>query len=385
MSSNKFLSPEIIYYGNGVLEEACKKLKELGSKALIVSDEVMTNIGYVEELINYLEKNDLKFSLFNEVNTEPTDNHVDKGVKLFKENNCDFLVALGGGSPIDTAKAISAEISNPGNIRDYMGIGKIKQEGPSIVAIPTTAGTGSEVTQFTIIADTKNDVKMLIGSDCLVPKIAINDPQFTMSVPPKITAATGIDALTHAIEAYTSIHHQPLTDNFALSSIRRISKYLRRAWANGNDEKARSEMMLAAMEAGLAFNNSSVTIVHGMSRPIGALFHLPHGISNAVLLPACMEYAIMGIPERFADVARAIGVNTKELPALSAAKEGVKKVRQLCADIKIPSISGLGINKDEFMEKADKMATDALKSGSPANTAREPSKEEIIEIYKQAL
>ena len=248
----------------------------------------------------------------------------------------------------------------------------------------TTKAT-AEVTQFTIITNTANDVKMLIGSEYLIPKIAIDDPRLTISVPPKTTAATGIDALTHAIEAYTSRRHQPLADIFALSSINRISKYLRRAWANGDDEEARSEMMLAAMEAGMAFNNSSVTIVHGMSRPIGALFHVPHGISNAVLLPACMEYAIMGIPEKFADVAEAMGVNTNSLSTFPAAKEGLKLIKQLCTDIEIPRISGLGIDKDEFMKKVDKMATDALASGSPYNTARKPSKEEIIEIYKKAF
>ena len=385
MNSYKFLTPVAIYYGMGALEDSCDKLASLGDKSLIVTDKIMTDIGYVDRLINNLRKRNIEFSLFNEINTEPTDNYVGTGTQFFKKNNCDFLIALCGGSPIDTAKAISAMVGNPGDIKDYMGIGKIKQEGPPIVAIPTTAGTGSEVTQFTIITNTSNDVKMLIGSEYLIPKIAINDPVLTMSVPPKITAATGIDALTHAIEAYTSRRHQPLADIFALSSIKRISKYLRRAWANGDDEEARSEMMLAAMEAGMAFNNSSVTIVHGMSRPIGALFHVPHGISNAVLLPACVEYAIIGIPERFADVAEAMGVNTNSLSTLSAAKEGLKLIKQLCTDIEIPSISGLGIDKDEFMKNADKMATDALASGSPYNTARKPSKEEIIEIYKKAF
>ena len=385
MKNYKFLSPGAIYYGMGALEDSCDKLATLGTKALIVTDRMMTDIGYIERLTNNLKKRNMEFYLFNSVNTEPTDRHVEEGKQLFKENYCDFLIALGGGSPIDAAKAISLMVSNPGEIKDYIGLGKIKQEGPPIVAIPTTSGTGSEDTQFTIITNTKNEIKMLIGSEYLIPKIAIDDPVLTMSVPPPTTAATGIDSLTHAIEAYTSRRHQPMADVFALSSIKRISKYLRRAWANGDDEEARSEMMLAAMEAGMAFNNSSVTIVHGMSRPIGALFHVPHGISNAVLLPACLEYAIMGIPERFADVAEAMGVNTNSLSALAAAKEGVKLVKQLCTDVEIPSIIGLGIDKDAFMEKADKMATDALASGSPNNTARKPSKEEIIKIYEKSL
>ena len=385
MNNYRFLTPPSIYYGVGALENSCDKLTTLGKNPLIVSDQIMTDLGYIDRLVKNLREKHIECSIFNNINTEPTDQYVEKGMQLFKENNCDFLIALGGGSPIDTAKAIGIMINNPGEIKDYIGLGKIKKEGLPVVAIPTTAGTGSEVTQFTIITDTKNDVKMLIGSEYVIPKMAINDPVLTFSVPPKTTAATGIDALTHAIEAYTSRKHQPLTDVLALSSIGRISKYLRRAWANGDDDEARSQMMLAAMEAGMAFNNSSVTIVHGMSRPVGALFHVPHGISNAVLLPACMEYAIMGIPERFMDIANAMGANTKNLSALSGAKIGVDLVKQLCIDIEIPTISGLGVNKDEFMKKTDKMATDALASGSPKNTARKPTKEEIIKIYEKSL
>ncbi|MDD3655786.1 MAG: iron-containing alcohol dehydrogenase [Atribacterota bacterium] len=385
MDSYRFLIPQMIYYGLGTLEGACDKLAKIGNKPLVITDKIMTDIGYADRVVNYMKKQKLEISLFNEVNTEPTDYYVEKGTNLFKENYCDFVIALGGGSPIDTAKAISLMVSNPGEIQDYMGLGKVKQNGPPIVAIPTTSGTGSEVTQFTIITDTKKDVKMLIGSEYLIPKIAINDPALTMSVPPNITAATGIDALTHAIEAYTSRRHQPLADNFALSSIKRISKYLRRAWANGDDEEARSEMMLAAMEAGMAFNNSSVTIVHGMSRPLGALFHIPHGISNAVLLPACLEYAIMGLPERFANIAKAMGVKDSNLSDLDFAKEGLILIKKLCEDVEIPSISGLGIDKNTFMKRLDKMATDALASGSPYNTARKPSKEDIIKIYEKSF
>ena len=385
MKSYKFLTPPTIYYGIGALESCCDKLSNLGNRPLLVTDKIMTDIGYVDKLVNYLNKQKVAVSLFNEVNTEPTDQYIENGLHLFKEHHCDFLIALGGGSPIDAAKAISLMVSNPGKIQDYMGLGKVQQEGPPVVAIPTTSGTGSEATQFTIITDTKNDIKMLIGSEYIIPKIAINDPILTMSVPPGITAATGIDALTHAIEAYTSRRHQPLADIFALSSIKRISKYLRRAWANGDDEKARSEMMLAAMEAGMAFNNSSVTIVHGMSRPLGALFHIPHGISNAVLLPACLEYAIMGLPERFVGVAKAIGVHDNNLPDLDFAKEGVTQIKKLCEDVEIPSISVLGIDKNAFMKRLDKMASDALDSGSPYNTARKPSKEDIIKIYEKSF
>jgi len=385
MKAYEFLEPSTIIYGENALEKATDKIKRLGKKALVVSDKVMTEIGNVKKVTDMLEKQKIKSILYNEVNTEPEDNFVRRGAEIYKNNSCDFLIALGGGSPIDTAKAIGAIVTNSGEIADYMGIGKITKALPPLVAIPTTAGTGSEVTRFTIISDTTNNVKMLIGSEYLIPRIAIVDPMFTITMPAKTTAATGIDALTHAIEAYTSVKHQPLSDIMALSAIKRIARYLSRSWSNSSDIEAKSEMMLAAMEAGIAFNNSSVTIVHGMSRPIGALFHVPHGISNAVLLATCMKFAIMGTPERFADVSKAMGVNTGDLSSLDAAKKGVLAVQELCDDVEIPTITGLGIDADEFMAKADKMASDALASGSPNNTVRIPTKEQIIELYKNSL
>ena len=385
MKAYEFLEPSTIIYGENSLEKATDKISQLGRKALVVSDKVMTEIGNVKKVTDMLEKQKTESILYNEVNTEPEDNFVRRGAEIYKNNSCDFLIALGGGSPIDTAKAIGAIVTNSGEIADYMGIGKITKALPPLVAIPTTAGTGSEVTRFTIISDTTNNVKMLIGSEYLIPRIAIVDPMFTITMPANTVAATGIDALTHAIEAYTSVKNQPLSDIMALSAIKRIARYLSRSWSNSNDIEARSEMMLAAMEAGIAFNNSSVTIVHGMSRPIGALFHVPHGISNAVLLATCMKFAIMGTPERFADVSKAMGVNTGDLSSLDAAKKGVLAVQELCDDVEIPTITGLGIDADEFMAKADKMASDALASGSPNNTVRIPTKEQIIELYKNSL
>lgn len=385
MQAKEFLAPKAIQYGEGALENSGEKMKALGKKALFVTDQTMTKVGYVDKVVTILKESGIDYALYNEVNSEPTDKMVTTGVKIYQENNCDFIISLGGGSPMDAAKAIGLMATNPGEITDYMGQNKVKTQLPPVVAIPTTSGTGTEATKFTIITDTENDVKMLIGSPYLMPEMAVVDPLLTATVPPKITAATGIDALTHAIEAYTSVKNQPLTDNLALSAIRRISRYLRRAWANGDDREARSEMMLGSMEAGMAFANSSVTLVHGMSRPIGAVFHVPHGVSNAVLLPACMGFAVLGIPERFKDVAIAMGVNTQGLSDLEAAREGVTAVTELCKDIEIPTITQLGIEKDEFMDKAPKMAQDAIASGSPNNTARKPSAEEIIELYRKSL
>lgn len=383
--SYQILIPPTVLYGAGCIEQLGKKVKALGQKALIVSDKVMTDSAYVEKIQNILTQQDIGYEVYNEVNGEPTDQMIEKGLDIYKNTKCDFLIGLGGGSPIDAAKAIGLMASNPGNIVDYMGLGKVKNSLPPFVAIATTSGTGSEVTQFTIIADTKNDVKMLIGSPYIVPTIAVNDPLLTLSVPAKTTAATGIDAFTHAIEAYISKKAQPFTETMSLSAIERISKYIRRAWANGDDIEARSQMMIASMEAGIAFSNASVTIVHGMSRPIGALFHIAHGISNAVLLPRCMEFALIGAPEKFARVAEAMGENIEGLTTMEAAKKAVQAIKQLNDDLEIPTISGLGIDKKEFMALAPKMAQDAINSGSPGNTPRKVSLEQIIKIYKDAL
>lgn len=377
--------PPTVLYGFGCLQNLGAKIKHLGGKALIVTDKIMCNIGYVDKVKEILKEQEIKFEIYDKVNTEPTTIFVNEGLKLFSEEKCDFLVAIGGGSPIDTAKAIGVLATNPGKLTDYMGMDKVVVPTPPIIAIATTSGTGSEMTKFTIIADVENNVKMLIGSVHMMATIAVNDPDLTITLPAKTTAATGIDALTHAVEAYISIKSQPFTDVIALSSIRRIAKHLRIAWANGDNIEARSQMMVAAMEAGIAFNNSSVTIVHGMSRPIGALFHVPHGISNAVLLPACMEFTMMGVPGKFAVLAEALGENVVGISTLKAAKVAVEALKQLNDDLQIPSISGLGIDKEKFMAAADKMAQDALNSGSPGNTPREVTKQDIIEIYKKAL
>ncbi len=384
MSTYQILVPPTILCDAGSIELLGEKVKTLGKKALIVSDKCMSDAGYVGKLQGILSKQNIPSETYLEVNGEPTDKMVYDGLDIYKNSGCDYLIGLGGGSPIDTAKAIGVMANNRGSITDYMGLGKVKNPLPPVAAIATTAGTGSEVTQFTIICDTQNDAKLLIGSPYIVPSLAVNDPLFTMSVPPKITAATGIDAFTHAVESYISKKSNPYTEVMSLSAISRISKYIRRAWANGDDLEARSQMMLASMEAGIAFSNASVTIVHGMSRPIGALFHVAHGISNAVLLPECMKFALMGAPEKFAKIAETMGENIQSLTTMEAAKKAVQAIVQLNDDLEIPTIAGLGIDKEQFFEAIPKMSRDAIASGSPANAPRKATFEQIMQIYKNA-
>ena len=375
----EFIMPGKIISGSGALEQAEGYFKQLGKKALIVTDAVMIKLGNLDQVTKVLDKAEVAYSVYDGIGGEPTDVMIEKGLELYKEG-CDFLIALGGGSPIDSMKAIAALAVNGGKMSDYMGK-EIAGAIPPMVAISTTAGTGSEATKFTIITDTEKDVKMLLKGDALMPNLAIIDPQFTITAPPAITAATGLDALTHAIEAYTSVKAQPMTDVFAVSAVKRIFKYLPVAFHEGSNVEAREEMSLAALEAGVAFNNASVTLVHGMSRPIGALFHVPHGISNAMLLKECLTFALDGAYERFADLGEAIGVTAPGQGTEEKAKAFLGEVENICKELEIPSLEKYGIDRAEFFARMDKMADDALVSGSPANTRKEVTKADILDIY----
>lgn len=380
--ARNFIIPKNIVYGKDALKEAGVYIKDFGKKAMIVTDKIMVKIGNVSRLTEILDENGIQYEIYDEVNFEPTDVVVEGGINLYKNTNCDFLIAVGGGSPIDAMKAIGAMITNTGKISDYMGK-VIPNCPPPLVAVPTTAGTGSEATQFTIISDTKNNIKMLLKGPNLIPSLAIVDAELTMTAPPNVTAATGIDALTHAVEAYTSRVSQPLSDTLALSAIKRIFNNLRKAYNDGKNFEFRNEMSLGSLEAGIAFNNASVTIIHGMSRPIGALFHVPHGISNAMLFVQCLDFAIEGAPERFAEVAKAMGVYKEGMTDVEASKTVVLEIEKLCKDLNIPTLEEFGIEKEEFFSNIDKMAEDALASGSPNNTKKQPTKEDVINIYKK--
>ncbi|MDO5311630.1 MAG: iron-containing alcohol dehydrogenase, partial [Clostridia bacterium] len=271
-----------------------------------------------------------------------------------------------------------------GRLSDYMGR-EITGSFPPMAAIPTTAGTGSEATKFTVITDAATDVKMLLKGEGLVPDIAVVDPEATLTMPKTITASTGLDALTHAVEAYTSKAAQPLTDALALSAVKRIFKYLPVAFENGDDKKARTEMSVAALEAGICINNSSVTIVHGMSRPIGALFHVPHGMSNAMLLEKCMDFAKDGALKKFAELGKAVGVADAHMDDQTAAEKFVGALGRLCRICNVPTITEYGIDKQKFIDAIPKMARDSIASGSPGNTQKAVTEDDIKEIYKSLV
>jgi alcohol dehydrogenase class IV len=385
LPARTFLIPPVLITGSGSSEKVGEESKKLGvKKGLIVTDEVLSKLGMLENIKKALSENKIQFVVYDKITTEPTVDYVKEGLTFYKENGCDFLLSVGGGSALDTAKAISIMLTNPGSIEDYKGLGKVTKEGVPLIAIPTTGGTGSEVTQFTIITDTKTDVKMLIGSPFIMPKAAIVDPLLTLSCPRGLTAAVGIDSLTHAIEAYVSVKAQPMSDIFCLSAIELISGNLRQAWANGNNVEAREKTMLGALQAGIAFSNASVALVHGMSRPIGAYFHVPHGASNAALLGVVTEFSLIGNPARYAHIAKAMGENVTGLTDLEAAQLAARAIKTLIKDIQIPFLRGLGVEKGKLEQLAPKMAEDAIASGSPGNNPRQATKEEIIELYKIA-
>ena len=379
--AREFIVPGQIISGSGALDMAEGVLKGLGKKALIVTDKVMIQLGNCAKVEAALKNQGVEYAIYSEIVGEPTDTMIENGLKLYKEEGCDFLVALGGGSPIDSMKAIGSLVINGGCISDYMGK-VIDVEMPPMVAIPTTAGTGSEATQFTIITDTKKNIKMLLKGKVLMPSLAIIDPQFTMTAPPKITAATGLDALCHAVEAYTSRKAQTLSDTFAMSAVKRIFKYLPAAFKDGSNEEARVQMSVAALEAGIAFNNASVTIIHGMSRPIGALFHVAHGLSNAMLLKECLTFALEGAYDRFADLGRAVGVAVDTDSDKEASEKFLAAVEVITKELETPTLGEFGIDKDEFFKVIDKMAFDAMDSGSPQNTMREVTEDDVKQIYR---
>lgn len=379
--AREFIVPGKIISGSGALEAAESALSSFGKKALIVTDKVMIDLGNCAKVETALKNEGIDYVIYSDITGEPTDVMIDGGVKVYKENGCDFIVALGGGSPIDSMKAIASLIENGGSISDYMGK-VIDVPVPPMVAIPTTAGTGSEATQFTIITDTKKDIKMLLKGAVLMPTLAIIDPQFTMTAPPKITAATGLDALCHAVEAYTSRKAQTLSDTFAVSAVKRIFKFLPVAFKDGKNEEARVEMSVAALEAGIAFNNASVTIIHGMSRPIGALFHVAHGLSNAMLMKECLKFALPGAYDRFADLGRAIGAAKDEDSDEAAAEKFLKEIENITKVLETPTLEEYGIDREKFFSVIDKMSFDAMASGSPQNTMRDVSEDDVKQIYR---
>jgi len=362
------------------MKTAMAELKAFGSKAMIVTDKSMVDLGNLKKLTNQLDLIGASYCVYQDINSEPDHTMIDTGVGIFQGEKCDYLIALGGGSPIDSMKAIAAAHANGGSITGYLGK-QLDKDLPPMCAIPTTAGTGSEATKFSIITNTETNVKMLLSNPKLMVNLAVLETEFTVTAPPSVTAATGVDALTHALEAYTSVKANVMSDTFAVSALKRIYANIHEAFVNGSNINARREMQLGAFEAGVSFSNASVTIIHGMSRPIGALFHVPHGMSNAMLLEICLDYLKTGVIDRLCELSKAIGVYKTGMSAEQGAEAFVTTTNELLRLLKIKTPMDYGIKKDDFFKYIPKMSEDAMASGSPSNTIKTPTKEILAELY----
>jgi alcohol dehydrogenase class IV len=385
-TSWKFLTPRQIIFGNGSSKDIGPFINETDAKKyLIVTGKVVRAAGLLRPLEKTLSDNNKSFVIYDRIESEPVIENIESGLKIFNEEYCEEIIALGGGSPLDTAKLISVMVTNDGRVTDYRGVDKIPNKGVRVIALPTTAGTGSEVTRYAAVIDKKTSEKMLLTSQYLIADTAIVDPLLTVTCPGLLSAATGIDALTHAIEAYVSAKANPGSDIFAVKAIELISGSLRDVFRNGKNIEARENVMLGSMYAGIAFSNASVALVHGMSRPIGGFFGIGHGLSNAVLLGNVMEFSCLGNMHRYKEIAVAMGKKINEnITDEQGAEFSVEAVRELISDLKIPSLKEMGVDKKKFADVVGIMAEAAIASGSPENNPKPATKEEMIEIYFQS-
>ena len=378
--------PASLQIGGGAISLVGMEADRLGLKrVLIVSDPYMTKSGLPELVGGILNESGISSTVFGEVQPDPTIQNVVNGLDALRDFGSDGLVAVGGGSSIDAAKAISILAMNDGPLSEYMGYDRIPFAGLPLIAVPTTAGTGSECTKVTVITDSSTNIKMMLLDPHLLPSAAIVDYQLTMTMPQALTAHVGVDTLTHGMEAYVSAKANSMTDVLALSCIGLVGRNLLTAWADPENLSAREGMMLAASQGGMAFSNSSVCLVHGMSRPLGAAFHIAHGLSNAMLLPSVTEFSILGAPDRYAKVAATLGWSIPTDSVETSCVKLVEGLSKLNADLKVPKLSDCDISRLDLENQLGKMAKDALASGSPQNNPTVPDEMAISDLYRRAF
>lgn len=378
--------PRLMRIGAGASAEVGATLNSFGlTRPLIVSDRYLLEHGHVDRLVDALRRSGVtEARVFTDTVPDPTVSSIKAGVAFLAEGRHDCVIGFGGGSPLDSAKAIAVLSQVGGHMRDLKTPHLQDAPGLPIIAVPTTAGTGSEATRFTIITDEATNEKMLCAGLAYLPIAALVDFELTLTMPRRLTADTGIDSLTHAIEAYVSKRANPFSDTMALQAMRAIAPNLRIVDRAPDDRSAREAMMFGATQAGIAFSNASVALVHGMSRPIGAHFHVPHGLSNAMLLPTVTAYSAPAALKRYADCAAAMGIAREAEGDQAAVARLVDELRSLNADLEVPSPAKYGITRQAWEEVLDSMAEQALASGSPGNNPRVPSADEIKDLYELA-
>jgi alcohol dehydrogenase class IV len=375
--------PRILRVGAGASEQLVATLDELNvTRPLLVTDPFMLECGYVGRLERQLTEGKLEYGLFADCVPDPTTDSVGAALAVYLQGGHDCVVALGGGSSIDTAKAVAVMAERDAPMRQYK-VPYVISSGAPVIAIPTTAGTGSEATRVAVISDTESQEKMLWMGLGLMPVAALVDFELTMSMPYRLTADTGIDSLCHALEAYVSRKANPFTDSVALTSMRTIALNIRSACEQPDNREARAAMMLAATQGGIAFANASVTLIHGMSRPIGAFYHVPHGLSNAMLLPEITAWSVEGAPQRYAHAARVMEMAAAADSDAQALAKLVDGLRQLNSDLSVPGPAAFGIDEKAWFDSMPVMAEQALDSGSPANNPRIPDVNQIVDLYER--
>ncbi|MDA8235665.1 MAG: iron-containing alcohol dehydrogenase [Clostridia bacterium] len=378
-----FKLPTEIEFGPGSLTRLPEKIAAFNTnKVMIVTDPGIVKAGILERISNVLTQAGLRYAVFDQVESDPSTKTIEKIREMAKQEEVDLLVAVGGGSSIDAAKGARVQLANEGKLLDYAGLNKVKNKGVPFIAIPTTAGTGSEVTIFAVLTELDQNLKFTIASPYLAPDLALLDPELTLLLPPMMTAATGLDALTHAIEAFTSLASQPICDVLALESIRLIYKYLPQATTNGTNLEARTEMLKAQLLAGAAFNNTNLGLSHAIASPLGGHFHIPHGIANAIMLPYVMNFNVPAGPEKYVKIAEAMGICLIGKDIYEDAYEAPKAVERLVVLCGLPrKLRDAGATED----KLDDVAKDALKSGMLKFNIRKASEKQIKEILLEAF
>ncbi|MEG0236461.1 MAG: iron-containing alcohol dehydrogenase [Cetobacterium sp.] len=378
LTMRKIYWPSINILGPGSLKEAASEIKKMNlGRALIVTDKVLCENGVVEKVLQELKNENLDYVLYNDVNQNPTTKNVNDGLDIYKKNNCNYIISIGGGSPQDTAKAIGILVTNGGNIVDYEGIFKSKNKSVPIVAINTTAGTASEVTINYVITDENRKIKMVMVDPNSLATIAVNDPELMLKKPASLTAATGMDALTHAIEAYVTKGSYELSDTLALEAIKLIGESLEEAVKTGDSLEARSKMAWGSYIAGLSFSNCGLGIVHSLAHQLGSEYDIPHGVANAILLADVMEYNLDSNYKKFADIARVLGRDVENKCLEKAALESVLAVRELSEKVNIPKL-----NETKFrIEDVEKLSKQAHEDVCAGGNPKDASIQDIVDIY----
>lgn len=383
MESFEYYFPTRIVCGPGCASKVAEEIKKARvRKPLLVTDPGIMRAGLVVETVERLKEERIDFALFQDVEANPSVSVVEEGYSLFQKEACDSLLALGGGSSIDTAKAVGILKNNNGKIMDYEGVGKVEKRIPWMVAIPTTYGSGSEVTSFAVITDRVRKFKAAIGSPLIIPDLALVDPELMVALPYQIAASVGLDSLCHAVESYCSRIATPFSEMLALKAIRLISENIRRAVESDNDIEATFNMAISSTMAGMAFSLSRLGLVHAMSHPLGGMYGIPHGVANTLLLPYIMEYNTQAVPDKYADIAEVMGIDTRNMSNIEAATKAVQLVTSLRDSLGVPAkLSSLGVRKKDIPQ----MAMDTMKSGNVKVNPRETTLEDAIALYGKAF